>query len=113
MAGFSNGVLPSQRLLTLGGIGTIRGYVFKEAAGDGMVLFNSEVRQRLGRSPFAGLVFVDAGRVFDPHPGSRNDWMTGVGVGLEIGDGARIEFGWRTDDIPSSLQVLFRLRPAF
>ena len=112
MAGLSNGVLPNQRVLTLGGIGTVRGYDFKEAAGDGMLLVNTEVRQRFGRSPFAGLVFVDAGRVFDPRPGSRSDWMTGVGVGLEI-DGSRIEFGWRTNDIPSSLQVLFRLRPTF
>ena len=113
MAGLSNGVLPTERLLTLGGIGTVRGYQFKEAAGDGMLLLNGEARQRFGRSPFAGLAFVDAGRVFEPRPGSRHDWMTGVGVGLEIGEGSRIEFGWRVADIPGSLQVLFRLRPAF
>ena len=35
MAGLSNGVLPNQRVLTIGGIGTVRGYEFKEAAGDG------------------------------------------------------------------------------
>ena len=112
LAGISNGVLPNQRVLALGGIGTVHGYQFKEAAGDGMLLLNGEVRQRFGRSPFAGLVFVDAGRVFDPRSGSRSDWMTGVGVGLEI-DRSRIEFGWRMNDIPNSLQVLFRLRPTF
>ena len=113
LAGLSSGVLPDQRVPALGGVGTVRGYGFKEASGDGMLLFNSEVRQRFGRSSFAGLVFVDAGRVFEPHLGSRDDWMAGLGVGLEIGDGARVEFGWRLADIPSSLQVLFRLRPAF
>jgi hypothetical protein len=115
MAGFSTGTLPEQRLLALGGIGSVRGYEFKQAAGDGMVLVNGEVRQRFGRAPFAGLVFIDAGRVFAPRPGSIDNWMTGVGVGLEIGTGSapRIEFGWRLSDIPSSLQVLFRLRPAF
>ena len=106
-------MLPTERIFTLGGIGTVRGYEFKEAAGDDMLLVNGEVRQRFGRSPFAGLAFVDAGRVFEPRPGSRSDWMTGVGVGLEIGEGSRLEFGWRVADIPGSLQVLFRLRPAF
>ena len=113
MAGVSGGVLPEQRVLTLGGIGTVRGYRFKEAAGDGMVLVNGELRQRFGRSRFAGLAFIDSGRVFEPRPGSTSGWMTGVGVGLEIPGGSRVEFGWRLDDIPSSLQVLFRLRPSF
>ena len=34
------------------------------------------------------------------------------GLGLEAG-GARLEFGWRLDDIPGSFQVLFRLGPTF
>ncbi|HEY6362314.1 MAG TPA: POTRA domain-containing protein [Vicinamibacterales bacterium] len=113
MAGLSRGSLPGQRVFALGGIGTVRGYGFKEAAGDGMVLLNGELRQRFGRSPFAGLVFIDTGRVFEPRPGSSDNWMTGVGLGLEIGGGSRIEFGWRLADIPGSLQVLFRLRPTF
>jgi hypothetical protein len=113
MAGVSTGVIPEQRVFALGGIGTVRGYRFKEAAGDGMLLMNGELRQRFGRSPFAGLVFLDAGRVFEPRSGSTNEWMTGVGIGLEIGGGSRVEFGWRLTDIPSSLQVLFRLRPTF
>jgi hypothetical protein len=112
LAGFSDGTLPPQRVFAIGGIGTVHGYSFKEAAGERMLLFNGEFRQRFGRSPFAGLAFIDSGRVFQPFPGSTADWLTGVGVGLELG-GARIEFGWRLDDIPSSFQVLFRLSPTF
>jgi hemolysin activation/secretion protein len=101
-------------VLALGGIGSVRGYRFKEAAGDGMLLFNGELRQRFfSRSRTAALVFLDVGRVFDPRPGSTSAWMKGVGVGLQIDGGSRVELGWRLDDIPGSLQVLFRLRPPF
>jgi hypothetical protein len=77
-----------------------------------MVLLNGELRQRLFRGGVAALAFVDAGRVGRPLPGSTADWLTGVGVGLELG-GARLELGWRVDDIPQSLQVLFRLSRPF
>ena len=112
VAGFSDGTLPAQRLFALGGIGTVHGYTFKEAVGERMVLLNAEFRQRFGRSGLAGLVFADAGRVYRPLATSTAEWLKGVGVGLEMGD-ARLEFGWRLDDIPNSLQILFRLGRTF
>jgi hypothetical protein len=78
-----------------------------------MFLFNAEYR--LGsRSPGgARLVgFFDAGRVWDPLAGSRDDWLKGIGGGFEIGE-FRVEFGYRLDDIPKSLQVLLRFGPTF
>jgi hypothetical protein len=111
IVGVSGGVLPPQRVFALGGIGTVHGYSFKEASGERMVLLNGEFRQRFGRSGVSGLVFVDGGRVLRPFAGSTDDWLTGVGVGLEFGGDARVEFGWRLDDVPDSLQVLFRLNP--
>ena len=114
VAGTSTGTLPAQRVFALGGIGTVHGYRFKEAAGDRMLLMNAEIRQGFGGSGVAGLAFFDAGRVYRPSPGSTGTWLKGIGVGLEFGDGgARLEFGWRLDDVPDSLQVLFRLRPTF
>ena len=116
LAGTSGGELPPQRVFALGGIGSVHGYSFKEAVGDRMLLLNAELRQDFGwgSSNTAGVVFLDAGRVFHPRPGSSDAWMHGVGVGIEFGRvGPRVEFGWRLDDIPSSLQVLFRLRPTF
>jgi hypothetical protein len=112
MAGISDGVLPPQRVFGLGGIGSVHGYPFKQSIGERMILLNGEFRQRFGRSGLAGLAFVDAGRVYRPLAGSTEEWLKGVGVGLEMGD-ARLEFGWRLNDIPGSLQVLFRLGRTF
>jgi hypothetical protein len=113
MAGVGDGVLPPQRVLALGGIGSVHGYSFKQAIGERMILLNGEFRQRFGRSGLAGLAFVDAGRVYRPLAGSTEEWLKGVGVGLEMGNDVRLEFGWRLNDIPGSLQVLFRLGPTF
>jgi hemolysin activation/secretion protein len=113
LAGFGDGVLPPQRLFGLGGIGSVHGYSFKHAIGERMVLLNGEFRQKFGRAGVAGLAFIDAGRVFRPIAGSTEEWLKGVGVGLEMGGDVRLEFGWRLNDIPGSLQVLFRLGPTF
>lgn len=112
IAGLSDGVLPPQRVFGLGGIGSVHGYSFKEAAGERMLLLNGELRQRFGRSGLAGVAFFDVGRVYGPLAGSTGEWLKGVGVGMESG-GARVELGWRLDDIPRSLQVLFRLGATF
>jgi hypothetical protein len=113
LTGASSGVLPPQRQFALGGIGSVHGYSFKEAAGEGMFLFN--VEYRLGsRAPGGArfMAFFDAGRVWDPIAASRDDWVKGIGGGFEIGE-FRVEFGWRLDDIPKSLQVLVRFGPTF
>jgi hypothetical protein len=119
IVGSSSGELPPQRQFALGGIGSVHGYSFKEAAGEGMVLFNAEYR--LGSQGPNGarlLAFFDAGRVWSPivsaspDVGSDDDWLNGIGGGFEIGL-FRVEFGWRLDDIPKSLQVLVRFGPTF
>jgi hypothetical protein len=113
IVGFSNGVLPPQRLFGLGGVGSVHGYAFKEAVGERMVLLNGELRQRFGRSDISGVAFIDSGRVYRPLEGTTDQWLNGVGLGLEFGGGTRLEFGWRLDDVPRSLQVLFRLNPTW
>jgi hypothetical protein len=114
IVGFSGGVLPRQREFGLGGVGTVHGYAFKEALGERMLLLNGEFRQRFARSGVSGIAFVDSGRVYRPLAGTTDRWLNGVGAGLEFGDGgARLELGWRLDDVPQSLQVLFRLNPTW
>jgi Omp85 superfamily domain len=113
VVGFSDGVLPPQRVFGLGGIGTVHGYSFKEAQGERMLLLNGEFRQRFGRSGISGIAFVDSGRVYRPVAGTSDTWLNGVGLGLEFSGGPRIEFGWRLDDVPQSLQVLFKLNPSW
>jgi hypothetical protein len=111
IVGFSDGQVPAQRVFGLGGVGTVHGYAFKQAVGERMLLLNGEFRQRVGRSGLSGIAFIDGGRVYRPLAGTTDDWLSGVGVGVEFGGGSRLEFGWRLDDVPKSLQVLFRLNP--
>jgi outer membrane translocation and assembly module TamA len=57
------------------------------------------------------LGFLDLGRISEPGPG-QPQWLKGVGVGVGVGD-LRVDFGWRADDIPKSLQILVRFGPTF
>jgi outer membrane protein assembly factor BamA len=111
MAGWCTGTLPIQREFALGGIGSVRGYSFKEVVGERMALVNVEYGVRLGRS--RALLLFDAGRIGRALYGSSTDWLTGVGIGWELRDGIRLEIGWRLDDIPDSFQPLVRLSAPF
>jgi hypothetical protein len=111
--GTSTGTPPPQRLFGLGGIGTVHGYSFKEAIGERMVLANAEYH--LGSYKHARVIgFLDVGRVYRPIESLNptDEWLKGVGLGLAVGD-LRVDFGWRADDVPDSLQVLVRFGPTF
>ena len=114
--GFSNGTLPVERLFAVGGIGSVRGYSFKEAVGTGMALLNAEYRVNLTpsrgeeREGFGVFAFYDAGRVTGA--AAPRKWLNGVGFGVGGGN-VRIEFGFRTNDIPNSRQILLRFSPTF
>jgi outer membrane protein assembly factor BamA len=116
--GFSDGTLPLERRFAIGGIGTVHGYRFKEASGDGMALFNTEYRVDLTPRPRGGNAllsvhaFYDLGKITGPFDGSRTDWLQGIGVGVSLAS-VRVEFGFRADDIPRSRQILVRLGPTF
>jgi hypothetical protein len=116
IVGTSSGALPPQRTFALGGIGTVHGYSFKQFAGERMVLAN--VEYYLGSYRHVAFVaFFDAGRVYRPvgssaAPDDPEQWMRGLGVGGAIGD-LRVDFGFRADDVPKSLQVLVRFGPTF
>lgn len=118
LLGFSNGTLPIERRFAIGGIGSVHGYRFKEASGDGMALFNTEYRvdlttpRRGGAAVLAVHGFYDVGKITGPFNGSRTDWLQGIGVGLSLSS-VRIDFGFRADDIPRSRQILVRLGPTF
>jgi outer membrane protein assembly factor BamA len=110
LGGWSGGVLPPQRLFSLGGIGTVHGYGFKEAVGDGMLLFN--VEYALGWLNGLHIApFFDAGRVW--RPDGNEEWLRGVGFGLGLTRDLRVDFGYKLDDIPDSFQVVLRLGHTF
>jgi Surface antigen variable number repeat len=119
IGGWSGGTLPPQRQFAIGGIGSVHGYEFKEAAGDTLALLNLEYL--LGwRNRFQVLGFFDTGRVTirqvrgEPMNtrAATSPWLNGVGFGVALG-GARLEFGYKLDAIPSSLQVLLRFSRPF
>jgi outer membrane protein assembly factor BamA len=128
LLGFSNGSLPVERTFAIGGIGSVHGYRFKEAAsGTGLTLVNAEYRVNLtnpGRRREGANVFVfyDAGHVRLPETDPRElttglrvpdpGWLRGIGFGAGAG-GVRIEFGFRANDIPRSRQILVRFSPTF
>ncbi len=111
---FTDTVLPAQRKLYLGGIGTLRGYHFKQFMGDNALLFNIEYRLRFRRSGIPALVaFADSGYTWQ-HKADINldDAHTSIGVGLQLGDNIRIDFAKPLDkDIGSSL--ILRLERMF
>ena len=88
VGGFSDAPLPRQRLFYLGGIGTLRGYGFKEFVGDNMLLFNMEYRLRLAQGnsiAAAAMAFLDTGYTW--YNGERpilNRFHTSIGVGLSL-----------------------------
>jgi outer membrane translocation and assembly module TamA len=78
-----------------------------------MLLANAEYH--LGSYRNARVIgFIDLGRVFRPVEtlSEGTDWLTGLGVGFAVGD-LRLDFGWRADNVPDSLQVLVRFGPTF
>ena len=95
---FSDGPLPRQRLLYLGGVGTLHGYDFKEFVGDNTLLFNVEYRVHFGKIRYIdesegplGVVtaFLDTGYAWfydETFKFNRFNTSVGVGVSLFIGD---------------------------
>jgi hypothetical protein len=111
IGGWSEGVLPPQRLFAIGGIGSVHGYDFKESIGDSLALINLEygVGWRHG---LRAIGFFDAGRTTSTaQPDAA--WLKGVGFGFALGDAVRLDFGYRVDAVPSSLQVLLRFGRTF
>ena len=102
IGGFSDGPLPRQRLLYLGGINALRGYDSKEFAGDNILLFNMEYRIYFGKIRYLddsegplGVIaaFLDTGDAwfYDEAPRfDRFNTSVGVGLSLFLGDPTRV-----------------------
>jgi hypothetical protein len=88
LVGVGSGDLPPQRRFYLGGMGTLRGYSFKQFAGDHVVLTTAEY-WLYPRSPWPGLVFFyDGGTAWD-RGRHRRGWKQDVGAGIDWPGGGR------------------------
>lgn len=113
IGGWSQGLLPPQRMFAIGGIGSVHGTEFKEQIGDAMALVNLEYA--LGwRGGLKVLGFFDAGRATlrTATAAARAPWLKGAGWGIGLGD-FRIDFGYRLDDAPSPVRVTLRFGRTF
>jgi hemolysin activation/secretion protein len=105
LVGVGTGEVPPQRRFALGGLGTLRGYAFKQFEGDRAVLTTAEY-WLYPRSPWPGLVFFyDGGTAWDrdrPRPG----WKSDVGAGIDWPGGGRgyvrVDVGFALNREPST-----------
>jgi len=85
-AGMSSNSLPTQRKFIIGGPGTLRGYDFREFAGDNLILGNLECGHQLAEGIYS-VFFVDVGNVWDYRSGIKlgSDTRANAGVGILLG----------------------------
>lgn len=109
--------LPLQKLFFLGGIGTLRGYRFKQFYGDRMVLMNFEYHARIIDETFVPtpILFFDWGKT-SPRSGDPEFWngrpfKYNIGLGFKFGSFLRFDLAKAFDNNP--LRLTFRFSRTF
>jgi hypothetical protein len=115
--GYSEDPLPRQAMYSLGGIGTLRGFRFKEfAGGDKMLMVNAEYRADLKLGGMQGAFFVDAGEVYGTDEKFNvKEFNTNVGLGIQDSDGdVRLDIATPVSESDhSDIRITFRLNRTF
>ncbi len=84
VGGYGDRDLPSFAKYEIGGLGTIRGYDYKEFSGDSTLIFNIEYRFPLADN-LQGVVFADMGNAWDfGESMAISDLKFGTGVGIRF-----------------------------
>ncbi len=84
LVGAGSGALPAQKAFALGGLGTLRGYRFKEMIGNDLALVSAEWSYE-PRAPWPAVVaFYDGGAVWSNGSSGRG-WVQDLGVGVAVG----------------------------
>jgi hypothetical protein len=101
--GYSDDDLPLFRRYFLGGIGSLRGYKYKEFEGNRYILFNVDYIWRFFDSNLGAGVFFDGGKAaFSGGDFESAEFKTDAGIALLIGDFLRLNMAQRLDDIDKS-----------
>ncbi len=122
----SAGDIPAQRVLTAGGVGTLRGYRDVSLAGDYMVLANAEYRFPMGLSRLKpalilfneinGMVFFDTGEAWFRDQQEESKLLSDVGIGLS-GANLMSYFGlyiaWPISDSNGGTRVTIKIQRDF
>ena len=102
-AGYSDDDLPLFRRYFVGGIGSLRGYEYKEFQGNRYVLVNADYIWRFYESSLGAAIFFDAGKAaFSGNAFESEDLNTDIGISLLLGDDLRINLAQRLDDVDKS-----------
>jgi hypothetical protein len=109
--GHSDDDLPLFRRYFLGGIGSLRGYEYKEFQGNRYVLLNVDYIWRFYRSDFGAGLFFDTGKAgFDESGFEDAEFKSDIGLCFTFSDFLRINLAQRLDDIDKSPVVSARMR---
>ena len=108
-AGHSDDRLPLFRRSFLGGIGSLRGYDYKEFEGNRYALFNADYIWLFHESDFGAGVFFDAGKAaFGKNDFESKDIKSDIGISFLVTDVLRIDLAQRLDDLGKSPVASFR-----
>jgi hypothetical protein len=112
--GYSNDNLPLFRRFFLGGIGSLRGYDFKEFQGNRYILVSGDYFWRFFRSDFGAGAFFDSGKAArSGHEFRSGGLKTDVGISFLIEDAFRLDLAQRLDDLNRHPVVSGRLEMPF
>ncbi len=101
--GFSDDDLPLFRRYFIGGLGSLRGYDYKEFEGNRYILFNADYIWRFFDSDFGAGLFFDSGKAaFGESRFESSDLKSSVGVSFIVSDVLRLNLAQRLDDIDKS-----------
>jgi len=112
--GFSDDDLPLFRRYFIGGIGSLRGYEYKEFEGNRYILFNADYIWRFFDSSFGAGIFFDTGKAaFSEDQFSDESLKSDIGLAFLIGDDIRINLAQRLDDTGESPVLSARAKLLF
>lgn len=112
--GYSDDDLPLFRRYFIGGIGSLRGYKYKEFDGNRYILFNADYIWRFFDCNVGAGVFFDGGKAaFSGSEFESAGLKTDAGIAFLIGDFLRVNLAQRFDDIDESPVLSARARILF
>jgi outer membrane protein assembly factor BamA len=108
--GYSDDNLPLFRRFFIGGIGSLRGYDYKEFEGNRYALFSGDYVWRFFHSDFGAGVFFDTGKAAQSsHQFSSSNPKSDIGISFLIEDAFRLDLAQRLDDLNRHPVVSARL----
>jgi hypothetical protein len=113
LGGLSNQELPLDRRFFLGGVGSLRGYEFKEFEGNRYFLANIDYYWEFS-DDFAMALFTDLGQAgFSKTQFEQNGLKSDIGVGLLLFDAFRLDIAQRLDDTGKKPIMTGRIETTF